>query len=161
MKKGRVKNVSKALISASFRGLAVFAIFGMALYAYAISYPTQPGPVTGVVGLYVGKTAPYNGNRGGYGAVNTLCDNVEEGAHVCTAMEMINTYNHAPSGPIASETASLWINNGPPGYIVYVSNDCEGWQMTSSTQFGSIWNTQKDSSSNTSCDLTRSFACCK
>lgn len=163
MKKTRVKNISKQFISASLRGLASFAVFGFALYAYAVSYPaTDPGPVTGVVGLFVGETpSTYTGNAAGdYETANGYCDALEPGAHVCTPMEMINTYNHAPA-LLSGETASFWINAGPPGYISNLNNDCNGWNSNSSTTFGSVWNTTNDSSFVTSCDLSRAYACCR
>lgn len=164
MKKSRIKLVSNALISASLRGLAVFAVFGMSLYAYAaISYPTQPGPVTGVVGLYVGKTVgTYNGNQGGYENVNALCAAVEADSHVCTPMEIVNTYNHDPS--FTGTGSSVWVNNGAPAYYASVVNDCQGWTTAAplygNSVFGSVWSVNGYGSI-TTCDFQRAFACCK
>jgi hypothetical protein len=163
MKKSRIKIVSNALLSASLRGLAFFAVFGMALYTYAaVNYPDQPTAVTGVVGLYVGRTSSLlNGDRNGYSDVNTLCDDAYSGSHVCTAIEMINTYNHNPTGPLSSESESLWINNGPPGYISDVANDCGGWQTRYPATYGAVWDTSQDASFIASCYSTRRFACCR
>jgi len=162
MKKSKLKIVSHALISASLRGFAAFAIFGMALYAYAITYPVnQPNPVSGVVGLYVGKTAVFNGSQSGYANANSKCSTAHPDSHICPSMEIINSYNHNSSGPIASATGSLWVNNGPPGYMLNVANDCNGWKSNGTAIFGSVWNTSKDASFITPCNLTRSFACCK
>ena len=161
MSKTSAKSLSKSFITALLRGLAVFAVFGMALYAYAITYPAQPNAVSGVVGLYVGKTTVTTGNVGGYVVANNLCQAVDVDSHICTAMEMANTYNHNPTGSLSSETGSLWINNGPPGYITNVVNDCAGWTTDYPATFGTVWDVDQDASFITSCDLPRSFACCK
>ncbi len=158
-----MKRFSKSFVTASFRGLLAFAVFGFALYAYAITYPvSQPNPASGIVGMFVGKTAAtYTGNTAGdYETANGYCNTDYTDSNVCTPMEMINTYNNNPSA-LTGETASLWVNNGPPGYISNLNNDCNGWSSNSSTIFGSIWNTTKDASFVTSCDLSRAYACCK
>jgi len=167
MKKSSIKNFSKSLISASLRGLAVFAVFGFALYAYAVTYPaTQPNPVSGVVGLYVGKTPStyQGGNAGSYETANSYCAAAHTDSHVCTPIEMINTYNHNPAA-IAGETDSLWINNGAPAYFSSISNDCLGWS-TSGTLFnqpvfGSIWDASNNYGVITTCNNSRAYACCK
>ena len=162
MKKNRIKNVSQAFVGSMLKGLIVFAVFSTALYAYAVSYPTQPNPISGVVGTFVGETGGvYNGaNASDYETANGYCDALVADSHVCTPMEMINTYNHNPSA-LTGETASFWVNNGPPGYISNLNNDCNGWSSSDSATFGSVWNTTKDASFVTSCDLSRAYACCK
>ena len=163
MDKSRMKQFSKSFVTASLRGLLAFAVFGFALYAYAITYPaTQPNPASGIVGMFVGETAgTYTGSAAGdYETANGYCDTLVADSHVCTPMEMINTYNHNPSA-LTGETASFWVNNGPPGYISNLNNDCSGWSSASTSTFGSVWNTSGDSSFVTPCNLSRAYACCK
>lgn len=151
------------MLSAATKGLVIFGVFGMAAYVYAITFPaTQPNAVTGVVGMFAGATAnSYSGGGvGGYIKANEFCEAAVEYSHVCTDMEMTNTYNHAPE-LLNGQNESFWINGGRPGNLTSVNNDCLGWQSGTSTDFGTIWNTQKDSSYLTSCDLSRKFACCK
>ena len=116
-------------------------------------------------GRYVGiSQTALNGNRGGYTAANDECRLSPiialAGSHICTAMEVIATYNNDPAA-LASLIGSVWVNNGPPGYISNVANDCEGWKSNGSTIFGYVWDGVKDSSYVTPCNLTRKFACCK
>ena len=117
--------------------------------------------IAGGVGVYVGSTSStYNGNHGGYVAANGYCNAQYAGSHVCSTTEIINSYNVDPTGPIAGLSQSSWINNGPPGYIAYVANDCAGWQSNSNTVFGYVWNGNTDASLVTPCNQTRTFACC-
>lgn len=108
--------------------------------------------------VYAGQTAPFDGAQGGYVNVDNLCNGVVTGSHVCTAAEVILSYALGVSVP---NSGSVWINNGPPGYVKYVTNDCNGWQTNASTIFGSIWNFSSDASFVTPCNLSRAFACCK
>lgn len=167
MKKNSVRQLSKSLISASLRGLAVFAVFGTALYAYAVTYPSsQPNPVSGVVGLYVGKTAAsYNGgSAGSYQSANGLCSAAFANSHVCTPMEIINTYNHNPSA-LTGVTGSMWVNNGAPAYFSSISNDCQGWNQSGTLYgqavFGSVWDATNKYGVITTCNNSRPYACCK
>lgn len=163
MKKSALKKFFRFVLNNSVKGLVIFLAFGTAAYVYAITYPaTQPNDVSGVVGLFVNATpTAYNGNTvGGYENANEICAKTFEYSHVCTAMEMTNTYNHAPA-LLNGLTESYWINQGSPGNLTDVNNDCRGWKSGLSTDFGSVWNTQKDASYITSCDLSRKIACCK
>ena len=162
MKKRSAKNFSKSLISASLRGLAVFLVFGTALYAYAVTYPDPaPGPVSGVVGLYVGATDfTSNGNVGSYELVNGYCSSKYPGTHICNPMEIINTYNHNPSalpGPIGS----LWLNSGPPAFTERAPNDCNGWTVDTDDFFATSWSFTLNFGTASSCDGVQAFACCK
>ena len=166
MKKKSAKSFSKSLVSASLWGLGVFLVFGAALYTYAVTFPaTQPGPASGVVGLYVGKTATYNGGAAGsYQAANNLCHNAFANSHVCTPMEIINTYNHNPSA-ITGVTGSMWVNSGAPAYFSSISNDCQGWTQSGTLYgqavFGSIWDATNKQGVITTCNNSRAYACCK
>lgn len=158
--------ILKVILAPIGKGILIFAVFGLALYAYAsIVYPPQPTPVTGVVGQFVGKTpSTYNGDRGGYDIANTLCSSSFSGSHICTPMEMINTYNNNPTA-ISSITDPLWLNSGAPAYYLSVSNDCLGWTTTTSLYgspvYGSVWDTDKKYGMMTFCSTNLSFACCK
>jgi hypothetical protein len=112
---------------------------------------------------YVTSTpVTYNGNQGGYSAVNAMCDALVTGSHVCTAEEILQTINSGNSASIPNST-TLWINNGPPGYTTN-ANDCIGWTNAASTSFAPVW--VKLASGDgfgalERCNASRSYACCK
>jgi hypothetical protein len=163
MKKSSIKNFSKSLISASLRGLAAFVVFGFALYAYAVTYPaTQPNSVSGVVGLYVGKTVgTQDGNIGNYQTANNLCNAVEADSHICTPMEIVNTYNHNPPA-VTGETGTVWINSGAPANTFPAVNDCNGWKNNSLSFYGNVWSFDaNDFSGILPCAFNLAIACCK
>ena len=134
------KQLLLKLIAPIGKGLFIFAVFGFALYVYAaVTYPPEPGPVNGTVGMFVGLSTPSDGSSGGYVGVNTICSSDFEGSHVCTAMEVINTYNNN-IGLLGGASGQAWINNGPPGHDLTLSNDCQGWTSAApSSLFGSVW----------------------
>ena len=163
MKKRSVKHFSKSLVSASLRGLAVFLIFGTALYAYAaVSYPSgQPNSVSGLVGLYVGQTTTTSdGNIGSYQAANSECAAVDADSHVCTPMEIINTYNHNPSA-VTGEGGVVWVNSGAPANTTPAINDCNGWKDNSLGYYGNVWSFDSDYSGILPCMVALPVACCK
>ncbi len=115
----------------------------------------------GYSGLYAGKTAgTYNGSQSGYEAVNAYCDAFLTDSHVCTAAEIINTYNYDPTA-LAALSGPMWINSGPPAYTTAAPNDCNGWTNNTSSFFATSWNFDIDFGTASSCNLTQSFACCK
>lgn len=163
MEKTFVKNCSRSLARALLLGLAVFAVFGAAVYVYAITYPAnQPNPVSGVVGLYVGKTvSDYDGAMGSYQNANNLCDAVEPDSHMCTPMEIMNTYNHN-AGAVTGETGTVWVNSGAPGNTMPAVNDCNGWKDNSLVFYGNVWSFgNNDFSGILPCMVSLPIACCK
>lgn len=161
------KTFLKKLLAPIGKGLIVFGVFGLALYTYAVGFPaSQPAPVTGVVGMYAGLTTAHTGSSGGYESVQGYCDTAAAGSHVCTAMEIINTYNNNPS-VIPAGAGMAWINNGPPGYVENLSNDCAGWTSPSGAIYGSVINIDRggtfvdDSFYIQPCSASYKFACCK
>jgi hypothetical protein len=166
MKRTIAKSFSRSLTQALLRGLAVFAIFGAAVYTYAsIAYPVnQPNPVSGVVGLYVGKTAStYGGNIGSYQSANNLCASVpaaNSGAHVCSPMEIVNTYNH-DAATASAATGTVWLNAGTPGNTQPAVNDCNGWKSNGLDYYGNVWSFDQDYSGILPCMVSLSVACCK
>ena len=161
-----IKKLLKSLLSPIGKGLLIFAVFGAAVYVYAaVEFPDEtPGPVSGVVGMYVGisdtaRQGNFGGSADGYKGVNAECTSAFADSHICTAEEMINSYNHNNVPTLT--TGRAWINNGPPGDITSVVNDCQGWNSNLSTVFGSIWVFAGDKSSLTPCNQSLKFACCK
>ena len=125
-----------------------------ALAAFQINLPS--------IGYFVGTTgSSYNGNRGGYDNANDLCASAYADSHICTASEMIASYSVSPIGPISGLSSDVWINNGPPGYVVYRANDCNGWQLNDSNKFGSTWSGSVGASFVCPCNQSIKFACCK
>lgn len=149
------------------KGIAVFAIAAGAYYAYAaITFPgVAPYTVTGVVGQFVGLTSQtYNGTVQGYQNVNAFCRDgagALNGSHVCSAMEIINSYN-AGNAMVLAQTGDAWLNSGPPGHASTLANDCEGWTVTNHGTYGSIWRFSQAKGLLYFCDeATYRFACCR
>jgi len=173
MSKKHLSKTFKFIADSALRSLAVFLILGAAVGTYAymtdgISWPDEgPGKTTGVVGMFVGLTpsSDYDGNQGGYSKVNSYCNSLG-GAHVCSSAEMINTYNNNPSVLSGLTSGQAWINNGPPGHDLTLSNDCKGWRFNLAEEgiygrYGSTWNFASNSGGIFTCNQGMSFACCK
>lgn len=158
-------------------GLGIFAVTGLAFYVFAagVTFPAvQPNAVTGVVGMFVGITETKFTAATNYLSVSNLCKTgnvvTPDGtvnnlnAHVCSAMEIINSYNNNMPA-VQSTQGRAWFNNGPPGHNLTLSNDCGGWTDKTAGAFGSIWyfkNTPaNDRALINPCDSNGyGFACC-
>ena len=109
--------------------------------------------------VYVDQTAVKDGDQGGYLFADNLCGGVVTGSHICTAAEMIQSY---VLGVVALPGAGYaWINNGPPGYVKYVNNDCAGWTTNASTVFGPYWDFDNSRFLVAPCNQSLPIACCK
>jgi hypothetical protein len=170
-KRNHMKNCSKtfhsSLLAYLIKGAILFALLSVSYYVYAaITYPPQPNPASGVVGLYVGKTATtYDGDdAGSYAAANAFCAGGAgdmKNSHVCSPMEMVNTYNHNP-GAVNSEIGFLWLNSGAPANTTPAINDCMGWSSTADTVYGNIWVFDStDAGGIAPCEMSFAYACCK
>lgn len=171
MKKNtKIKNTLKWLKDTAFKALVIPLLLVAGYYVHAaIVWPsTDPNPVTGIVGMFVGESASAFDAGVGYETANTYCEAAEIGSHICTPDEMINSYNHSvPESPILNYVASpnLWINNGPPGFTAS-ANDCKGWTVSTEgsaqdPNFGAMWVFAKDLGGLTPCQTGKKFACCK
>ena len=144
---------------------AVNATFNSVTYGTAsASNPAVTSPFGKFVGLSASKLSA---NQGGYAGAKAACPTATfgTGAHVCTAKEITNSYEFTGTGTTVPDPAStelLWINNGPPGYIMNNANDCSGWSTTIAGAYGSVWlpNSTKKYAMITSCNKTHYFACC-
>jgi len=123
---------------------------------------TVAGDKKGLAAKYVGLTAIKKGANGGYASADAFCTPVSAGSHICTAKDITNSY---VSGVAMPASGVAWINNGPPGYVKYVTNDCDGWNSSLKTIFGSVWNFSKKASYVADCGQSVTggipFACCK
>jgi len=169
MKKTSLKKLLKAIFAPIGKAIFIFAIFGLAVYAYAeVTWPgTEPAPVSGVVGMYIGLSDDTSdGDASGYEAANEdFCETVYNGSHICTGDEMINTLNNNP-GAFGSDTGQVWVNNGPPGHDETLANDCQGWTEDDASvsgygRYGAIWNIDSKKAALQFCDAELYFACCK
>ncbi|MBN1258146.1 hypothetical protein JXA05_00090 [Candidatus Peregrinibacteria bacterium] len=157
------KKAAKAFVTPFIHGMFAFAVFGLAFTVFAaIVYPPNPAPVTGVVGMFVGLSDTKFTAASNYGAVNQFCATKYTGSHICTAAEIINTYNHNPSALTPFQTGDQrgWINNGPPGYLATPANDCNGWQNATAARYGSIWLFADGQALLQNCNDQYPFACC-
>lgn len=166
-KKSIAHRVFRWLSDVALKALAVFAILSGAFYVYAnhLTWPAEPHPPRGLIATFVGiSQSPYSGTNMDYSLANDLCRNDARpgvlGSHICSAEELINSYQ-SPVQAILSQTGVAFINNGPPGYIQYLINDCSGWRTNSPTTFGSVWNFTTQSGSSTACNQSLPFACCR
>lgn len=162
MKKSHIKTLSKSFLSASTKGLIAFAVFGLSAFVYAaVTYPPNPEPVSGIVGTVVGATATnHSGNLGGYEAMNTLCGAVDPDSHVCSPMEVVNTYNHDPAA-LGVLSGVYWLNSGAPGNTQPTVNDCKGWTDNTLGVYGNVWSTTNDHSGILPCAASLPVLCCK
>ena len=161
------KTFLKKLLAPIGKGMIIFAVFGLGVYAYAqVDFPdTDPEPVTGVVGQLVGfSSLPVNGGQSGYLNANNACP---AGSHICIAEEITRSYVNgnlaivnATNNPGSSpDEWFAWINNGAPGYFANV-NDCLGWTTNASASYAAVWNVKGSSFAINHCGNTRRFACC-
>jgi hypothetical protein len=168
-KKQTLFNLFNWLKDAGLKALVILLVVTAGFYAYAqIVWPgTEPNPVSGVVGMFVGESAaPFDGDKvRNYETATKACRVAHEGSHVCTPDEMINTYNHNLS-LFSGVSDKLWINSGPPAYTETLSNDCSGWQVNTSNFYGAVWNFDgapfvPNSAYIQPCSANYRFACCK
>ncbi len=161
------KTFLNKLLAPIGKGIIIFAVFGLSIYAYAaVDFPTSdPEPVTGVVGQFVGlSSASFDGSIGGYGDANELCP---AGSHICIAEEITRSYvngNLALADAVDNPGSTrseyfVWINSGAPGYEANV-NDCKGWISNSPNSYGSIWNIKGNFFAINACDNSYRAACC-
>lgn len=149
--------------------LPIFLILIGAVYVYAtgISWPQEPYAPTGLEAVFVGvSAAPYTTVFTNYANANdTACKNntnaTIQGSHICTADEIMHSYNDSVAA-VLSQTGAAWINNGPPGHEQTPLNDCVGWTSKNPAQRGAIWNFTGKKASLMTCNVTTlPFACCK
>lgn len=184
LNKNKMKNAKKSksflkwIGDAWLKSALILLIVTGGFYAYAqINWPADiPNPVTGVVGMFIGQSSKGFGDSGvgtGYSNINQLCSGSTapnfDGSHVCSSMEMMNSYNHGNAQAIInsySTSPTLWINNGPPGYVAN-SNDCLGWTVTDkgtdpqNPNYGTMWVFASKAGGLAPCSVGRKFACCK
>lgn len=184
MKKSRFKKTFKWLRNTIFQSIAVLLIVAGAVFVYAaqVTFPgTQPTPPTGIVGLFVGlSTDGYITSVNSYKTMKDRCasyvdyttDSTVTGAtaHVCTPMEVLNSYNVIAN--FENDATGVGImNSGPPGYTVF-ANDCNGWTVRDATHmgspaFGTTWDFDGDAASLSRCDVLADntdvfkVACCE
>ena len=170
-KKTSIKNILYWLKDAWLKAIVVFLIVVAGFSAYAaITWPgADPNPTTGVVGMFVDESDTAFTTGIDYDAANEYCANGSNapGSHICNSAEMINSINHGGvNSPINtySGSATLWINNGPPGFTAN-ANDCLGWSKTTSPStnpnYGRIWNFTSSYGGLLPCRTGKKFACCK
>jgi len=104
-----------------------------------------------------------NGATKGYGAADGLCNSAFASSHVCTSQEIMYSYS---KNAMSTATGMAWVNNGAPGYIKSLSNDCSGWTSNYTATYGSVINIDKpgllaNSFYSQPCVTAYKFACCK
>lgn len=182
MKKKTATKMALWIKDAGLKSLVILLLVTAGFYTYAqITWPAaDPNDVSGIVGKFVGDSIDTgrSGNQGTFEAplfyegANDFCSTNSNsniaGSHVCTPDEMINSYNHGQAGvsPIFTYTdsATLWINNGPPAFTAN-ANDCKGWVETSSPtsnpNYGTVWNFSSKAGGLLPCRTGKAWACCK
>ena len=165
-KQNHSKKIFRWLFDASLKAMVIFGLGLGAFYVYGqITFPgVAPYTVTGVVGQFVGLTTRnYGAGITGYSGANNECRTGTrglEGSHICTAMEIINSYN-AGNAAVAAQAGNAWFNNGPPAHDATLVNDCNGWTSTVAPNYGSQWRFGDKKGLIMLCNEAMSFACCK
>lgn len=164
MKKSSYRKFRESLLSHFRGGLFAFLFLVLIMGAYAaISYPTPLHSVSGVLGRYVGSTSSvYDGaNAGSYGTAQTYCGSTFPGSHICTPIEVINSYNNQqPGGPLGAAFGVVWLNSGAPANINPAVNDCFGWTDNSFSSYASVWSFDNDYAGILPCAYENRYACC-
>jgi len=103
----------------------------------------------------------YNGDQGGYRNVTERCNVDYPGSHVCTAQEMITSYNVNVVPALPNKVA--WINVAGPGNVNPAVNDCNGWRdkYDSGDYYGTAWVFNVSAAGVAPCNATFSYACCR
>ncbi len=101
-----------------------------------------------------------NVTNGGYlNANNNFCSG--GGMHICSAQEIINSYENGVSA-VTNATGVAWINNGPPAHTDTFVNDCGGWTSKDPAQYGAVWNFTSRQGGIQPCNAANhGFACCR
>ncbi len=121
-----------------------------------------PTPEVNLLAKFVGlSTTAVTGNRGGYQAVDAICDAAYEKSHVCNSSELINSYAIGAEA-LVGETGIGWFNSAAPGNILPLVSDCKGWANEGDDPYYStVWNFSIDASAIQPCSALKKFACCK
>lgn len=117
---------------------------------------------------FVGLSAANTGNATGYNGAKAFCNTVSVGSHVCTVAEMTQVLadgaiNFA-SGQTPDYSGSLGqvrVQQGAPGYVQTLSNDCQGWTSASSGGYSPVLITASKKFLIQDCSKNLEFACCK
>ncbi len=120
------------------------------------------GDKSGLIATFVGMTSgSYDGDQEGYKNVTELCAGQYGNSHVCTAQEMINSYNKNVVPVLTGKVA--WINVAGPGNVSPAVNDCNGWSDDYSTgdYYGTAWVFDASAAGVAPCNATFSYTCCK
>lgn len=116
-----------------------------------LKHPTT-GKRTTILGSYCGKSAPKDGNLGGYAAVKTLCETTcgSPTAHQCSNQEAqveVSLGAPLPEG---------WYSTG---LVASTTWDCGGWTVNTSPNAGAFWSTNQRPST-ADCSGTKPVLCC-
>lgn len=145
------------------RGILIFLVFGAAFAAYSVTFPaSEPDAASGVIGLYVGKTAAsYDGNdAGSYANANTLCDAEYSSSRVCTHQDIMHSLTFDPT-TIGSEVDDFaWIHSFHNNVSELLVNNCGDWKMTDDS-YGNTYRLGSNVIGVQECSSTHPYACCE
>lgn len=130
----------------------------------ATGHCSIPTGGTNFDGRFVGlTTSTYDGDQGGYPAVNAYCNADFAGSHVCNSAEIIHSYIVGASA-LSAQTGISWFNSAAPGNIQPAVNDCNGWndnQGGTDPFYGTAWNFASKNSGILPCFPKFKYACCE
>jgi hypothetical protein len=128
---------------------------------------TRNGKKWSLGATYCGATGTsYTGaSVGGYASAKSLCEQVSLGcnqstsAHMCTAEEVLRTYEMGlPFSTTGWYSQGAWSYS--PAQPVYV-NDCAAWTSSSATtDIGPVWNNNGPQPSGDHCNGSHPILCC-
>jgi hypothetical protein len=114
---------------------------------------------------FVGLSARSTGSAGGYNGGKNLCENVETGAKVCTVADLTQVLG---SGDVNFTDVNnkgllgqIRVQQGAPGYIQTLSNDCQGWSSANAGVYSPVLITASEKFLIQDCSKSLEFACCK
>lgn len=116
------------------------------------------------MGVYVGKSDEVSdGDVDGYVEANKLCNSTFSGSRVCFNFEMVNSITSNVQA-LKNETGVAWLMTGAAGNIFGAANDCNAFQSTNYSDYGTIWAFdvgEWGSGFVSQCNFGYNFACCK
>jgi hypothetical protein len=125
--------------------------------------------VAGGASSFLGLTGASNGVLStpvGYLGAKEICEAafpLNPNAHMCTVHELTQALMNGET-VLDPTKPQVWINNGAPGYISTLSNDCQGWTDETNGSYGSVLARHPSTGAirfliNT-CDMSFPVACC-
>lgn len=164
MKPSFLKKSDSLLRSNFVKGAFLIAFFGFFAFVYAVTFPSDPEGLSGVVQTVVGETSSSgDGNDpNDYAGADLLCDVDYPGSSLCDYKDIVHTITTGDPTPFDSLSGNLWVNSGVSSGPNVIASDCNGWQDTGAGDvFGVVYNINEQQFELQDCRSSLPYACCQ